>query len=59
VKKEVQQKLKDTLQSLGEENLEKGNIEECLELKNILWKTSEENLGIETKVSKREWFDAD
>jgi hypothetical protein len=38
---------------------EKGNIEEWLELKNNLRKTFEEVLGIETKVSTREWFDVD
>jgi len=39
---------------------EKENIEEeWLELKNNLWNTFEEVLGVETKVSTREWFDAD
>jgi hypothetical protein len=39
---------------------EKGNIEEeWLELKNNLRKTFEEVLGVETKVSTKEWFDAD
>jgi len=39
---------------------EKGNIdEEWLELKNNLRETFEEVLGVETKVSTREWFDAD
>jgi hypothetical protein len=39
---------------------EKGNIEEeWLEIKNNLKKTFEEVLGFETKVSTREWFDAD
>jgi len=38
----------------------KGNIEEeWLELKNNLRNTFEEVLGVETKVSTREWFHAD
>jgi len=39
---------------------EKGNTEEeWLELKNNLRNTFEEVLGVETKVSTRQWFDAD
>lgn len=39
---------------------ENGNIEEeWLELKNNLRNTFEEVLGVENKVSTREWFDAD
>jgi hypothetical protein len=60
VKKELQQKVEEILQSPGEEKLGKGCIEEeWLELKNSLWKTSKEVLGFETKVSESEWFDAD
>jgi hypothetical protein len=60
VKKELQQKLEETPQSFGEENRGKGNTEEeWLELKNNLRETFEEMLAVETKVSTREWFDAD
>jgi hypothetical protein len=60
VKKELQQKLKEILQSLGEENLGKGKRkQEWLEHKNNLWKTSEKVVGFESNVSKREWIDAD
>lgn len=39
---------------------EKGNTEEkWLDLKNNLRETFEEVLGVETKVSTKEWFDAD
>ena len=41
-------------------NIERGCTEdEWQGLENNLWKTFEEVLGFETKVSKREWFDTD
>jgi hypothetical protein len=53
VKKELQQKLEETLQSSGEENSGKGSIEEeWLELKNSIWKTSKEVLRFETSFQK-------
>jgi hypothetical protein len=48
------------VQSLGEETWGDGNIEEqWQEVKNSWWKTSEDVLDFETRIYKREWFDAD
>ena len=41
-------------------DIERGHTEdEWQGLENNLWKTFEEVLGFETKVSEREWFDTD
>jgi len=58
--KELQPKLKETLQSIDEKNLGKGYIEEeWQELKCNLRCISEEVFGFLSRIHKREWFDAD
>jgi hypothetical protein len=53
VKKELQQKVEEILQSPGEEKLGKGSIEEeWLELKNSLWKHLRKSLVLKPKFPK-------